>query len=357
MDTCLFTLLNTVIFFIFSFAFGHSQALNPFVHLNTVIDFYLCTVACTDSQYLWDDEHNGRLSLYAVEYSDLFVTFFCVCVCVFKHSKALNPFMHLNSVIDFCNVSQYIWRDEHNGHISLHSWILSLTFTSIQLHAMTAGIFEEMNTVDTYLFTQLNTVTFSLLYVFKHSQALNLLMQLSSVIDFYWLHAMTAGIFEEMNTVWTLIYLHSWIQGPFYFFMCLNIARLWILSCSWILSLTFMSIQLHAMTAGIFEEMNTVWTLIYLHSWIQGPFYFFMCLNIARLWILSCSWILSLTFMSIQLHAMTAGMFEEMNTMDTSLYAVEYGALFISLRVMNTVNPYLFTLLNTMTLLCLTSLV
>ena len=156
-------------------------------------------------------------------------------------------------------------------------------------------------------------------------------------------------------TQWTSISLHSWIQWPFHFCMYLNIAKLWIFSCSWILSLTFMSIQLHAMTAGIFEEMSTVWTLISLRSWIQGPCYFFTCLNIARLWILSCSWILSLTFMSIQLHAVTAGMFEEMNTMDTSLYAVEYGALSISLCVMNTVNPYLFTLLNTMTLLCLTS--
>ena len=233
-----------------------------------------------------------------------FYFFFCVCVCLNIAKLWILSCIWILSLISVytaaCNVNQYIWRDEHNGHISLHSWILSLTFTSIQLHAMTAGIFEEMNTVDTYLFTQLNTVTFSLLYVFKHSQALNLLMQLSSVIDFYWLHAMTGGIFEEMNTVWTLISLHSWIQGPFYFFMCLNIARLWILSCSWILSLTFMSIQLHAMTAGIFEEMNT---------------------------------------------------------MDTSLYAVEYGALFIALCVMNTVNPYLFTLLNTMTLLCLTSLV
>ena len=162
-------------FFYFFFVFEHSQALNPFMHLNTAIDFYLCTVACNDSQCLWGDEYNGHLSLYAVEYSDLFITFLFLFV-VFKHNEALNPLMQLNSVIDFyvytaaCSDSQYLWGD---GHISLRSWI----------------------------------------------------------------------------------------QWLFHFFMCLNIANLWILSCSWILSLTFMSMQLHAMTTSIFEEMNTVWTL------------------------------------------------------------------------------------------------
>ena len=86
---------------------------------------------------------------------------------------------------------------------------------------MTASIFEEMNTVDKYLFTQLNTVTFSFLYVFKHSQALNLLMQLNSVIDFY---VYTAAR-SDSRYVWGdehdgHISLCSWIRCPFHFFMC-----------------------------------------------------------------------------------------------------------------------------------------
>ena len=141
-------------------------------------------------------------------------------------------------------------------------------------------------------------------------------------------------------------------------FLCLNIAKLWILSCIWILPLTSISAQLHAMTASVFEEMNTMDTYLFTQLntvTFSLPFYFFLlCLNITKLWILSCSWILSLTFMSIQLLAVTASIFEEM---DTSLYAVEYSDCFISLCVMNTVNPYLCTPLNMVTLLCLTFLV
>ena len=122
-DKYLFTQLNTVTFS-FLYVFKHSQALNLLMQLNSVIDFYVYTAACNDSRYLWGDEHSVDTYLFTQLNTGTLLFLY-----VFKHSQALNPVMQLNSVIDFYvytaarSDSRYVWGDEHDGHISLCSWI------------------------------------------------------------------------------------------------------------------------------------------------------------------------------------------------------------------------------------------
>ena len=117
------------------------------------------------------------------------------------------------------------------------------------------------------------------------------------------LHAVAACTSLRRWTQWILVSLRSWIQWSFFIsFLHLDIAKLWILSCIWILSLTSISAQLHALTASIFEMMNTMDACLFTQLntvTFLWPFYFVcvcVCLNIAKLWILSYSWILSLVF-------------------------------------------------------------